>query len=257
MKKTLLFLSFFLSFFLSDLTAQPFGCCEIPLISACFPDLLEADCMGLGGIWTNTTPPGGGFAPCDNPTPPCIDPPLPVELVEFSSIQLDKSISLSWMTASEINNEGFEVQISQNGIDWKKLGFVEGNGTSLDEHQYEFKIESRDLVLGANYFRLKQIDFDGKFEYSNAIGEIWSDNNRELVIAPNPAVDKLAVFIPKIFNNEKILYQIVNLVGKEIEHGTITNSDSQTLDISDLESGSYIIIIKSGRNQYIARFIKK
>jgi len=161
------------------------------------------------------------------------------------------------MTASEINNEGFEVQISQNGIDWKKLGFVEGNGTSLDEHQYEFKIESRDLVLGANYFRLKQIDFDGKFEYSNAIGEIWSDNNRELVIAPNPAVDKLAVFIPKIFNNEKILYQIVNLVGKEIEHGTITNSDSQTLDISDLESGSYIIIIKSGRNQYIARFIKK
>ena len=248
MKKTLLFLPLFLCFFNSDLRAQPVvGCCEA--LGFCITNLFEVDCDGFGGVWT----PGL----CDNPTPPCRDTSLPVELVEFYSIQLDKSISLSWMTASEINNEGFEVQISQNGIDWKKLEFVKGNGNSLDENQYEFKIESRDLVLGVNYFRLKQIDFDGNFEYSNIIGEIWSDNNRELVLAPNPAVDKLAVFIPEIFNNENILYQIVNLVGKEIENGTITNGHSQTLDISDLESGTYILFVKAGRNQYIAKFIKK
>jgi parallel beta-helix repeat protein len=99
------------------------------------------------------------------------DVSLPVELVEFSARKTTNGILLSWKTLSEQNNRGFEVQRrSQNreasNKEWEILGFVRGNGTTTEAQSYSFLDKT---ASGVVQYRLKQIDFDGKFEYSNII----------------------------------------------------------------------------------------
>jgi hypothetical protein len=94
--------------------------------------------------------------------------PLPVELTSFYAIlQHDNRIILKWRTATELNNFGFDVEKSPDKISWGKIGFVAGFGTSNSPKQYEFQIPV--LIFDKNYFRLKQIDADGKYKYSPVI----------------------------------------------------------------------------------------
>ncbi|MEK7253772.1 MAG: hypothetical protein AAB316_03445, partial [Bacteroidota bacterium] len=83
---------------------------------------------------------------------------LPVELKSFSARLLDERIALEWVTASEQNNSGFEVQRSSDGVDFQRIGWLDGNGTTTEEHRYIYT----DPVpkLGFNYYRLVQMDFD-------------------------------------------------------------------------------------------------
>ena len=98
---------------------------------------------------------------------------LPVELVAFDAVLDDGAIRLRWETASEANNAGFEVQHlsartdDQPGMSWKPVSFVEGAGTVSEGRSYGFSIEK--ASPGMHRFRLKQVDFDGGFEYSPII----------------------------------------------------------------------------------------
>ncbi len=93
---------------------------------------------------------------------------LPVELTSFSANVIGNRINLKWQTATEVNNYGFEIERKNAGNnDWVKIGFVEGNGNSNSPKEYTFTDNS---VNSGNYFyRLKQIDIDGSFEYSQAV----------------------------------------------------------------------------------------
>src|SRR5690606_746651 len=92
---------------------------------------------------------------------------IPVTLSSFIASYLLENVTLNWSTASETNNYGFEIERSTNKKDWRLVGFKEGNGTTTEEHSYSFV----DDLFGVNsyklYYRLKQIDFNGSFEYSN------------------------------------------------------------------------------------------
>lgn len=90
---------------------------------------------------------------------------LPVELSYFKLQKIESGVSLSWQTASEKNNEGFEVQKSTNGKDFEIIDFVAGKGTTLETQNYSF-IDT-ELENGLTYYRLKQLDSDGAFEYSD------------------------------------------------------------------------------------------
>ena len=92
--------------------------------------------------------------------------PLPVELVSFEATLDGTAVVLSWETASETNNAGFEIQhhASHGDVLWAVLAFVEGAGTTEVAQRYRFRVE--ELLAGRHTFRLKQIDFDGAFEYS-------------------------------------------------------------------------------------------
>ncbi|MDX1548459.1 MAG: PQQ-dependent sugar dehydrogenase [Rhodothermales bacterium] len=95
--------------------------------------------------------------------------PLPVELVRFEAATDGDAVALAWATASETNNAGFEVQTrtasgAPQDAEWRVLGFVEGAGTTLEPQQYAYRAEG--VAPGPHAFRLKQIDFDGTFEYS-------------------------------------------------------------------------------------------
>ncbi len=95
----------------------------------------------------------------------CASQPLPVELTEFYVVRFDNINLIKWETASELNNKGFEVQKSFNNKDWELIFFQEGKGTSNEFNSYEI-LDNTDLT---SYYRLKQIDFDGVYEYSNTI----------------------------------------------------------------------------------------
>ena len=96
---------------------------------------------------------------------------LPVELVHFSGEQTKRGVALKWITASEINNAGFEIQRSDNGTDWPKIGHVNGNGDSNELLHYSYLDKAP--AYGLNYYQFKQNDFDGAFEYSDVLSAIF------------------------------------------------------------------------------------
>ena len=118
-------------------------------------------------------------------------PPVPVELVSFKGNMVDGNVVLSWMTATELNNKGFEIERSRKpGVrsqnEWKTLGFVEGKGTTTEVNSYSFT--DKNLSTGNYQYRLKQIDYDGSFEYSNVV-EVAVNSPDEFSLAqnyPNP-----------------------------------------------------------------------
>ncbi|NWG29572.1 MAG: T9SS type A sorting domain-containing protein [Ignavibacteriaceae bacterium] len=95
--------------------------------------------------------------------------PLPVELASLTSKFLKDKIQLNWVTKTEVNNYGFNVERRINESNWNYIGFVEGNGTTTETKEYSFTDE--DLFAGGNkfYYRLKQIDNDGSFKYSDIV----------------------------------------------------------------------------------------
>jgi hypothetical protein len=95
------------------------------------------------------------------------DLPLPVELTSFHAALHETGVLLVWSTASETNNLGFEIQWSQDRIHFDKIGFVGGNGTAFTPHEYSFM--HKRLIAGSYYYRLKLIDTDGSFTYSDIV----------------------------------------------------------------------------------------
>jgi len=92
---------------------------------------------------------------------------VPVELVSFSASVNENSATLSWITATELNNSGFEVQRSNDAEVWENIGFVRGNGTTTEINYYSFTDEN--LSDGSYAYRLKQVDLEGTYEYSNIV----------------------------------------------------------------------------------------
>ncbi len=147
-----------------------------------------------------------------------IDPntPLPVELTSFSAILKDKKVLLNWSTATEVNNYGFDVERMMDGEDWNALGFVEGNGNSNSPKEYSF-VDNTVSNAGTYYYRLKQIDNDGTYEYSNQIEvDFEAPNSLELnQNYPNPFNPSTTISF-KLSEPGKVTLKIYNLVGEEI-----------------------------------------
>jgi len=155
--------------------------------------------------------------------------PLPVELTSFEGKQTGLSNILTWKTASEQNNKGFHIEKSTNGNDWEQISFIDGNGTTTEISNYEFK--DNQPFNGENYYRLKQVDFDGKFEYSNIVNITREQSNSQVVnIYPNPASDFLTIKI-----DNPTTFQIINEIGQIIITESISNA--KVIDISNLSAG--------------------
>ena len=171
----------------------------------------------------------------------CTAPILPVELLSFTGQLVDNKAVLKWTTASETNNEGFQIERSVDGVDWKAIGFVGGNGTTAEVVHYEFIDQS---LSQNNYYRLKQLDYDGIFEYSNIVYLHSRTLNNGYRIFPNPANQFLTIEA-----TEPIVIQIVNTNGQVLKEQP-ANSIS-TISIDDLPNGIYFL--KAGEK--IQKFI--
>ena len=143
------------------------------------------------------------------------DNAAPVELTSFTGNIKDGEAVLKWNTATEVNNYGFEIQRSAGKITWDKISFVPGNGNSNAPKFYSYT--DNNIPTGINYYRLKQEDNDGKFEYSSVI-EV---DNKKLPEAellqnyPNPfnPVSTIEYTIPK---NEFVSLKVYDILGREV-----------------------------------------
>jgi trimeric autotransporter adhesin len=122
--------------------------------------------------------------------------PLPVQLLSFEGNYSNSIEYLKWVTASEKNNDRFEVMRSEDGVNWYMIGEVQGNGFS--EKLQEYFYEDHDIPMGATvlYYRLRQVDYNGDFEYHPII--VQDLNNTKITlnsinVFPNPAKDKFSV----------------------------------------------------------------
>jgi len=175
-----------------------------------------------------------------------LETPLPIELIDFFAKQVDnKYVQLAWQTASETNNDYFTIERSENGQKWLELKVVEGAGNSssslrystIDQHPYS----------GISYYRLKQTDFDGKFEYSKIssveIKYIGID------IYPNPTESQIIITGDKSELEQLKLYNILgqnvtNLI-KQFQNG----ESMMIIDLSSLTEGTYYIKTKTTTNK--------
>jgi hypothetical protein len=147
---------------------------------------------------------------------------LPVQLVSFNvSLQRKNDALLKWVTASESDSKGYEIEMTQSSLPYRKMGFVEGKGTTSLSSNYEFVVPN--LLSGVYYLRLKMIDIDGKFTYSS-VQKLKIVSENDLVhIYPNPTHDGWFKIELADANNKKISVEIINAVGQVISRSDFFN----------------------------------
>ena len=176
---------------------------------------------------------------------------VPVKLTYFKSQLSNDGILLVWETASEEQNEGFEIQRSNDGKNWEKIDFVIGSGTTIEINQYSY-IDKQPLQ-GENYYRLKQIDWDGDFEYSNinSIRYLEASSYSDVTVFPNPSKGRDITII-----NGTGSATLYNNLGQPIE-SFIINDVQHTMQINDFPSGHYILKILRADDTIITRRLVK
>ncbi|MFK7808516.1 MAG: T9SS type A sorting domain-containing protein [Saprospiraceae bacterium] len=183
--------------------------------------------------------------------------PLPVELVRFSASKENYNITLTWETASEINNEKFEIEHSVDGERFVKIGTEKAK--PLEEAAGLYQFIHRKPEVGNHYYRLKQIDLDGTFEYSEVVAmELLLKREMEKAIYPNPSLDGFVQL--NCFSEKK---QQIEIVISNFD-GTLLIKKSNQVDLgnnvlyfnfSDFESGVYLIKIKEGEEWTTHRLV--
>ncbi|GEM_PF-6924167 len=166
---------------------------------------------------------------------------LPVELVDFSARLDDDKAVLTWMTAAEYENEGFEIQRTGDLEKWDVRGFVYGQGTSDQFVTYQFEDELPDAA-GTYYYRLKQVDFDGYFDYSSVESVYWEGRVHEISVFPSPASSHLRLVFSTRFQ-EPLRAELFDLLGHRIRVFQL-EEQSTLLSLTGLSKGLYFLQIE-------------
>ncbi len=165
---------------------------------------------------------------------------LPVTFLNFDGKLIDNEAQLTWSSATEINNKGFEVQRSSDGQVFTDLKFVPGKGNSAIINTYAYT----DIKVsgGFNYYRLKQVDFDGSFKYSSIIRLDYE--HFDWTIFGNPVSSNSWIQL-QVAETSNIVFQIFTINGKlikTINKGTVSQGTySIPLNLGDVPSGAYIV----------------
>jgi len=187
---------------------------------------------------------------------------LPIELVSFTGVnQGDKNI-LKWLTESELNNEGFEVERSVNSKDWEAIGFVAGSGTSDAAHTYSFS--DHDIQQAFYYYRLKQHDFEyagGKTSYSNVI-YLVNRNATEFSasVTPNIFSESFAVSYSNA-SGKNLQVRLYSLDGEVIfERSFLAENLFGSINVNveeKIPAGVYLLQLVAGDNSSTLKVVKQ
>ncbi len=171
---------------------------------------------------------------------------LPVELIDFNGKTEEAINILSWSTASELNNDYFEVQRSLDATTWNTIGTVTGHGTSNVINSYQFNDENPEN--GINYYQLKQVDYDRKSVHSHVIAlnntsTSVARETKNIIVYPNPAKNEIWLKSDlDIDFNKTVKIQLLNYLGEKIFDTTL-NENLQKINLSDYSSGLYFLQI--------------
>jgi hypothetical protein len=191
------------------------------------------------------------------------DGTIPVELINFSSTIVENNIHLNWTTATETNNMGFEIHKKKSGVrsqesEWKYIGFVPGHGTTTETQFYSFTDES--LQPGEYHYRLKQIDFDGSFEYSKIV-EVTIEAPTKFSLSqnyPNPfnSSTTIAYGLPEATYVSLIIYDCLgNNVRTLVNEVQEAGAHYVVFESNNLSSGIYFMRIRASNWDETKRII--
>jgi len=184
---------------------------------------------------------------------------LPVEFIDFNVRIVDSKSFLNWVTASENNNKGFEVERSIDGNSYHQVGYKEGQENSLVKKEYQFVDENLERGM-QYYYRLKQIDYSGEFAYSKIISvKTIGKEIFEVTISPNPARDFLNIEYESTNKMEmKVsIFDTQGRLAKSVELIPGVRKQSLDLNILSLQPGTYLLKIQSEESISHEMFIKK
>ncbi len=180
---------------------------------------------------------------------------LPVMYARFNAEKQAKTAVLSWTTGSEINNDYFVIEHSNDGKNYTAIGEVKGMGNSDEFVDYQFTDENP--MEGMNYYRLRQIDFDGAENMSET--KVVKMGNREataLTVYPSLTEGELTVDLVD-YTEAKLNTQIVSGSGAVVRTFTLNGASKSIVNVTDLMSGLYFISVQSKNEVAIAKFVVK
>jgi hypothetical protein len=174
---------------------------------------------------------------------------LPVELTEWTAAKRGESVVLSWQTASETGNAGFRIQRQVDDGSWQTIGRRDGAGTTNAPQRYRFEDADLPYALDRPTYRLKQVDLDGTVHYSETVS-VERDADRVALLGtyPNPAREQAAVRFA-LPEREDVTIRLFDMLGREVESfrlGSLQGRQEQTLDLSTLSSGTYLLRLEVG-----------
>ena len=172
--------------------------------------------------------------------------PLPVELTVFSADQRQNGVLLQWETATETNNSHFLIERSGNMRQWEVLGSVQGAGNTLNNTRYTFFDASP--LPGNNYYRLRQVDFDGKEMLSPIVVVTWTTQGFTEVF-PNPFSNAIAIRLSGMPEQSVLTAELLDLRGKVVEKWAINSEQPHDLHVA---AGHYLLRISDKNNQTVS-----
>ena len=180
---------------------------------------------------------------------------LPVKWLSVKSTQKDNLVSINWSTASESNNDHFDVERSNDGKNFSSLGTVKavGNTSSISNYSFNDFVNDGIKTTSSNkfYYRIKQTDIDGKTDYSDLTFVDFKPTLQRITISPNPVATEIT--LSNHGNSNEILpCEIYNTKGEMVWNGTL-DASNKNIDISGLERGIYFL---KAADEKPTRFIK-
>ena len=179
---------------------------------------------------------------------------LPVELLGFTARKLGHDVQLDWATSMEINNSHFEIEKAVDGAEFVAVGKIAGQGTSESETGYDYLDQSE--MGDVNIYRLKQVDIDGTYTYSESL-EIRFDElaSEYLSVYPVPAREHITVEANTDIAQSMSLH-IRDAAGKAVWEGSLEKGSPARIDITAFPAGVYLLKASSGSFQQVKQFVK-
>ncbi len=181
---------------------------------------------------------------------------LPVELLSFTARLQDKNVGvLDWVTATEINNAGFEIEhaLPSTGAPiFQKIAYVQGAGTTVIQQAYQLQVA--DLVSGVHYFRLKQVDFDGTATYSEVRALVVEEKAIDMIVYPNPAINQTTIDLGQMVEG-KIKVQVYDNIGQLVI--SQIEADAQYIDLNTdkLAAATYTVKVTTAQGARVSKLI--
>jgi hypothetical protein len=176
--------------------------------------------------------------------------PLPIKLMEFSAEVKKRKVYLSWVSATEVNNDYYSLLRSEDGKEWNEIARIKGAGNSTEERYYNYTDEPE--KEGVWYYRLKQTDFDGQFSFSE-IKEVHIKLKALLKVFPNPAADFITI---ELDESKDFRISIYNTLGERIVVPVMYQDSRAVLSTTLLPSGLYFFdVISNGEQESKGKFL--
>lgn len=174
---------------------------------------------------------------------------VPVKISGFNVIKQANSVKINWTTQQEINSKTFIVESSVDQRTWKEVTKIAATGNSYSARNYT----ATDFypTKGMNYYRLKSVDLDNKYYYSE-IRSVYFGDDEQIIITPNPVKDKLIIYLPA--NNKDVLIKLYNSKGQLVKLGS-TNGEQITMNVLGMPAGIYLVAITGKNSRVVKRVV--